>query len=130
MGGGACSLSVACSSYPRRSSCPHQCVSSNTPLINHNIHTNHYLIFPIFNTLAVILFRLHDALEAFLVHDVFLVMHELFAGRFVDPHVHIHIHIHNQNTIARVSTHQETHGCAGSDQVALPDNSEVRWIHH
>ena len=72
---------------------------------------------------AVILLRLHDALEGFLVQDVFLMMHELFAGRFVDPHIHIH---NQQSTSKCVSTH----GCAGSDQVALPDNSEVDSLHY
>ena len=131
MGGGAYLHSVACSNCPRQSSCPHQCVSSTSshhmkPITRKHHHLMLFDLFVLYVS-AVILLRLHDALEGFLVQDVFLMMHELFAGRFVDPHIHIH---NQQSTTKCVSTRQDSHGCAGSDQVALPDNSEVDSLHN
>lgn len=72
-------------------------------------------------SLAVILLRLSDALEAFLVQDVFQMLHQSFAGRYLDPHI--------LQLQASRAQQVKLPACSGSSSIALPDNSEVIQSH-
>lgn len=72
-------------------------------------------------SLAVILLRLSDALEAFLVQDVFQMLHQSFAGRYLDPHI--------LQLQASRAQQVKLPACSGSSSIALPDNSEVMQSH-
>lgn len=60
------------------------------------------------------------------MQDVFQMMHKLFAGRFIDPHLRL-----LPPTAALAAAADASAGYAtplGSESVELPDNSEVRCV--